>query len=182
MAYSVQFLSRVASSQKPSSHTQSMRLCVNARKPGPNRNVTEACPSLHGHISWTCKPSTSTPPAWRVGGVAPSGVDSAYDWQAWFMLCWADMSTCWPRPETVWRSHRAISAAPAASEAALWNACGNRPPVRTGARSESPVIAMFTADACNVRSETAQSALGPSEPNGEIDTYTSSGLISESVP
>ena len=67
----------------------------------------------------------------RHGGWAaspPMASTSAYDWQAWFMLCCADMSTCWPTPETVWRSHRAIRAAPAASEAALWKCLWKQAP------------------------------------------------------
>ena len=67
-------------------------------------------------------PCMLTPPAMRVVVVASSGAASIIDCDAWFMLCWADTSMCWPSPERFWRSYRAMSAAPAASDAALWYA------------------------------------------------------------
>src|SRR5687768_105159 len=131
---------------------------VKRAKPVPNRSVTEAWPSLQGHMSWMSMPWRLAPPAIRVVGMASSGVASIMDWEAWLMLCWADVSTYWPSPERVWRSNRAISAAPAASEAALWYAWGTVPPARSGARSLSPVSTMLPADAWITMSDAAQSA------------------------
>ena len=126
-------------------------------------------------------PCRLAPPAIRCVTVAFSDVLSVEDMEAWLIDCWADMSMCWPSPERVWRSHKAMSAAPAASDAALCIACGNVPPARSGARSLSPVTAMFTAEACSTRSDTAQLALGPSLPNGVIEAWMSAGLSSAST-
>ena len=46
-----QSLSRVASSQNPSSNTHSIRFLVKGPRAGPKRTVREMCPSAHGHIN-----------------------------------------------------------------------------------------------------------------------------------
>ena len=126
-------------------------------------------------------PCKLAPPAMRWVTVAFSDVLSTDDIEAWLIDCCADMSMCWPSPERVCRSHSAMSAAPAASDAALCMAWGSVPPARSGARSLSPVTAMFTAEACSTRSDTAQPAFGPSLPNGVMETWMSAGLSAAST-
>ena len=67
-----------------------------------------------------------TDPAGRSNGrgVAPSRLDSMFDWLACMADCWAEASMCWPSPEWCWRSYRAIRAAPAASAEAWKKAWG----------------------------------------------------------
>ncbi len=74
--YSIQSLSRVAASQKPSSWISSISRRVNGPIDAPNRNVTDTKPSLHGQRNWTSRPPVLIPPLIRWAAAPPRGTAS----------------------------------------------------------------------------------------------------------
>ena len=92
--------------------------------------------------------------------------------------CWADTSTCWPRPlacRSVSAEHGADGRLGAGVQPGLGTA------VRTGARSLSPLSAWAQPAARTVRSDAAHPALGPSAPNAVTETWTTAGLAAATV-
>ena len=149
--------------QWPSSHTHCIRRGAertdHRAEQQRDRHVAVAPPGTRTAGATArrgCRPTCAGPPGCRSGPAARRGC------AACSTACWADTSTCWPRP-LVARSVRASNAPTAASAPACSQACGTD--VRTGARSLSPLSACEQPAARIVRSDAAQSALGPSRPN-----------------
>jgi hypothetical protein len=95
----IQFLSRSSSSQKPSSHTARINRAEAGPKALPKRCVIETCPSSAGYEKRSSRSPIFPPPLVRLAPAEFTAADTMSDWVASVTACWAETSTCWPRPE-----------------------------------------------------------------------------------
>ena len=124
-------------------------------------------------------PALMPPPARAIGG-APTALVISMVCVHWVTACCAEISMCWPHPETL-LSNKAIVVASAASSAPCNQPWGT-PPTCIGGRSGSPVRPSWPPLASRVRSVASQLLFGPVAPKGDTVTVRREGLAERRLP